>query len=344
MNSPTSTEAARAAETLNCDRPIDRQLLEELSKACAQTTLNEALANHTTWGIGGPARYFAEPSTEDEIVRLIRIAGSGGVPFAVIGHGSNLLVGEKGVEGLVIKLGARFSRIVVDGLSLDVQAGAYVPHVARTACLHGLSGIEHIVGIPGSFGGLIAMNGGSRRQNIGDAVRHVRVVNRSAEVFDFEGSECGFGYRKSRFQQDRHIVLEAVLSLREGLPRDIRRESLEILRERRGKFPQKTRNCGSVFLSSPDMYQAAGPPGKVIESAGLKGRTHGGLHVSHRHANFIVNDGTGTFSDAVTLITEIRDTVYAATGFRMACEVRFLSESAEFCSVSDILPEDPRDI
>jgi len=174
----------------------------KLSEVCADFRLNEPLSAHTTWGIGGSARYFAEPATIEEMVALVEVANNEGIPYAVIGAGSNLLVADAGVEGLVIKLGKKFSAISISGGEMVVQAGAYVPCIARKACMHGLSGIEHIIGIPASVGGLVAMNGGSRRQNIGSVIEEVKALSHDGNLRVFNREECGFSYRESRFQNE----------------------------------------------------------------------------------------------------------------------------------------------
>jgi len=316
-----------------------KMIQDELSAVCSTVTCGEPLSNHTSWGIGGKASYFAEPKNEQEIVGLVKTANKNAIPFVVIGYGSNLLVGDDGVSGLVVKLGRNFSNIEVEDCSLRVKSGAYVPCIARTACVKGLTGVEHIIGIPGSFGGLVAMNGGSRRQNVGSVIQEVGAIDRKGNLYRFSADECGFGYRTSRFQDGELIVLNSVLTLHNGDKQAIRQECLGILRERRVKFPLKTKNCGSVFLSTSDLYEQFGPPGKVIEDAGLKGRRRGGVKVSEQHANFIINDECGTFDDVINLIRDVRETVFQATKFALTCEVRYLNEKAQIVPVSEVLPE-----
>jgi UDP-N-acetylmuramate dehydrogenase len=176
------------------------------------------------------------------------------------------------------------------------------------------------------------MNGGSQRKGIGENVRRVWVVDQDGEQLELSREECAFAYRRSALQGSGAVVVKAELECERQDPQNIRRLMLEDLRERRRKFPRKQPNCGSVFLSTSEMHASVGPPGKVIEDAGLKGTRIGNAEVSHQHANFIVNLGGATSADVLNLIAHIRTVVQERIGFELCCEVRYVSPAG------DILP------
>lgn len=283
------------------------------------------LAEHTSWQIGGPADLLVEPHSVDQVAAVVRFANSHRIPLIVIGQGTNLLFDDDGLRGIVLKLGHNFSKIVINGNRITAEAGAWVPGLARKAMLAGLAGLEHTIGIPGTLGGLVLMNGGSQRKGIGDNVRQVWIVNREGEVVVLSRKECSFSYRHSALQSTGAVVVKAELECASERPQVIRRQMLEDLRERRSKFPRKEPNCGSVFLSTGEMHASVGPPGKVIEDSGLKGMRIGNAEVSRQHANFIVNRNDATSRDVLRLIAHIRQVVRERIGFDLCCEVRYVS-------------------
>ncbi len=295
---------------------------------------DEPLSGHCSWRIGGPADLLVEPSTTDQVVRVVETAGRFGVPLLVIGQGTNLLFDDEGVRGVVLKLGSRFARIEVEGNRIVAEGGAWVPQLARKAAAAGLAGLEHTIGIPGTVGGLVLMNGGSHRKGIGENVRRVWIVDKDGRQRILSGEECCFSYRHSALQRTGAVVVKVELECPVGDRRRIRHEMVEDLRERRRKFPRKEPNCGSVFLSTTEMHASVGPPGRVIEESGLKGARIGDAEVSPRHANFIVNRGSATARDVLTLIARVRQVVQEHIGFNLLCEVRYVSPSGE------ILPAD----
>ena len=303
-----------------------QQVIERLKKCRVGLVLaGELLDKHSTWKIGGPADVFVFPNSPLWLSHTMRVASEFSVPVVVIGGGSNLLFDDTGVRGIVIKIDTDFAGIAIFGNRIRAGAGAWVPCLARKAGRAGLSGLEHIVGIPGTFGGLLFMNGGSQRKNIGECVRFVRVMNRQGQQFKLSHQECEFACRKSVFQKSDLVILEAELDCTSGDRSKIRREMLSILRSRNRKFPRKLPNCGSVFVSDPAIYASLGPPGKIIEDCGLKGLSVGGAEVSRQHANFIVNTGRATSEDVRMLVEKVRRKVQRQTGCWLRCEVRYVS-------------------
>jgi len=300
------------------------QQLEELGVGYVCSSV--PLKDHCTWRIGGPADVIVEPQTIEQLCLLRKFIYDNKVNSLVIGQGSNLLFHDKGFRGIVIKITRAFSELSIKENIVTAQTGIAVSRLARTLGLKGLAGIEHTVGIPGTLGGLIAMNGGSRRKNIGQVVRSVNVVDLQGKCLTLSQSECGFSYRASVFQKKDWIIVKAQLSLEHDDPVQIRKRLLEILRQRREKFPRHEPNCGSVFLSTKELYRQAGPPGRIIEDAGLKGLRVGGAQVSTKHANFIINTGNATASDVKELIEKIKTAVHKKTNQQLQCEVKYIDE------------------
>ena len=304
--------------------------LSQLVKADIGTwVFNAPLAEHTSWRIGGPADLLVEPGTVDQIATVVRFAHSHRIPLIVIGQGTNLLFDDAGLRGIVLKMGHKFSGIAINDNRITAEAGAWVPGLARKAMLAGLTGLEHIVGIPGTLGGLVLMNGGSQRKGIGDNVRRVWTVDGEGELLELRRDQCAFSYRHSALQGGGAVVVKVELECERQPPQWIRQLMLDDLRERRRKFPRKLPNCGSVFLSTGEMHASVGPPGKLIEDAGLKGTRIGDAEVSAQHANFIVNRSGATSKDVLSLIDHIRRTVRERIGFELCCEVRYVNSAGE---------------
>jgi UDP-N-acetylmuramate dehydrogenase len=284
-----------------------------------------SLLPYSWWKIGGVADYFVEVENQSHLQLVVAELKKAGMPFCVIGQGTNLLFDDAGYRGCVIRIGAGLSRIEVDQNKIKAEAGCWVPKLACIAARRGLSGLQHTVGIPASFGGLICMNGGSQRKNIAELIESVTVLNLDGDLRIDPVSKGEFAYRKSRYQRSGEIVISAVLSFEEFQPYELQRfEMLRILRERNRKFPRKMPSCGSVFKSSPELYDAYGPPGKVIEELGFKGKKIGRIQVSPAHANFIVNTGGGSSADVLTLVHSIHSAVKAKTGLSMQPEFLYL--------------------
>jgi UDP-N-acetylmuramate dehydrogenase len=304
-------------------------------------TFAAPLAEHCTWRIGGPADLLIEPTSIAQVQAVIYFARRHAIPLLVIGQGSNLLFADAGLRGIVLRLGANFAHVTIDGATIVAEAGAWVPGLARRAQQAGLAGLEHTIGIPGTIGGLVVMNGGSQRRGIGENVRRVWTVGEKGALTELTAEQCRFGYRCSALQESGAVVVKVELACESGDPKEIRRAMLADLRERRRKFPRKEPNCGSVFLSTAQMHASVGPPGKIIEEAGLKGARVGAAEVSRRHANFIVNTGGATAADVLALIDHVRRTVHARIGFVLGCEVRYVDEQGVVQPADQLLPKLP---
>ncbi len=302
------------------------QLAAQLKRLdVGKVLVDEPLSKHNSWKIGGTADLLIEPGSVEQTAATVRFVREQQVPLVVIGQGTNLLFDDAGVRGLVLKIGEQLSGIQITGQRIVAGGGAWVPQLAKLSMRAGLTGLEHTIGIPGTVGGLVMMNGGSQRKGIGENVVRVKIIDAASNVKLLSRAECDFSYRHSALQGTGCVVVEVELECPSGRRTEVRREMIDDLRTRRQKLPRKQPNCGSVFLSTSEMHASVGPPGKIIEDAGLKGCRVGQAEVSHQHANFIVNLGGASSADILGLIAKIRKTVSQQIGFDLLCEVRYVS-------------------
>lgn len=297
-----------------------------------------SMASKSAWQAGGRVRAIVTVETTEALAMVVRLLEFNGQKWAIIGNTSNLLFIDEPIDGVLLKLGDRMRSITYlsDGRLL-VGAAAWVPAVARHAALLELSGIEHTIGIPGTFGGLVVMNGGSARQCISESISEVCAVSTAGDLVRLDASSCGFSRRVSIFQTGDYVITKVALILQPGRPyRSTRPELLKTLRTRRAKFPMRLPNCGSVFVSDPRTYAAYGPPGALIESCGLKGLSKGGAQISTQHANFIVNRG-GRACDILELIRTARAAVFEKYGVLLRSEVKVVTANCEIVPADNFI-------
>lgn len=299
--------------------------------------LDEPLSKHSTLAIGGPASVFVEPCSVNHLISSLNIARQTGIPCLLVGCGSNLLFDDSGLAGAVIKIGKNISGFFCVENSVFADSGIWLPCLAHNLGKLGLTGLEHIVGIPGTLGGLVFMNGGSRRQNIGEAVQSVTVLGNDGSIRKIKKEECDFGNRSSIFQKTREAILSIELKCGFGNPIENRRLMLDILNNRRSKFPLSLPNCGSVFKATGPVFDEFGPPGRIIEETGLKGTRIKDIQISMVHANFFVNLGNGTSFDFVELARLVRNRVHQRIGHYLECEVQYVSPTGEVSALHDML-------
>jgi UDP-N-acetylmuramate dehydrogenase len=282
---------------------------------------DELLAPHTTFGIGGRADYFARPRTEDELRAVVYAAQQNRLPVFLLGGGSNLLVSDLGVRGVVVRLDQGwFSVSSVSGNRMRFGAGVPLPGLVMTAARMGLDGVVGLAGIPGSAGGALVMNAGGRLGSIGDAVARVRIMDWTGAVRDLSAAECRFEYRGSALQE--FIVIEGEFELKRGDPAQIVKRSREFLREKVSSQPYSERSAGCVFKNPP-----GDSAGRLIDELGLKGWTIGPAMVSDQHANFIVNLGGAKAAHVIALATLVRRRVQRAYGVLLGYEIKLWDES-----------------
>lgn len=295
---------------------------QELKRiASGRVAKDEPLAAYTTLGVGGPADYFVEVMSEDELAILMSYVSQNGLPWMVFGDGANLLVSDKGIRGVVIKLGEPFTRIEVEGMKIYAGSAAKISRVADVAAKHDLSGLEGVGTVPGSMGGAIVMNAGTHRGYIDEVTESVSVVTDTGEKKVLSQKECGFSYRNSRFQWDRSMIITfATFRMRKGDGEAIA-EHLESVRKHRAETQPQGRSAGCFFKNPPGLSA-----GKLIEGSGCKGWREGGAIVSPVHANFIMNVDGATATDLYNLAERVRLQVLEVHDIELEYEVRLVGE------------------
>lgn len=287
----------------------------------ADITRGERLAHRTSYRIGGPAAMLAVCHTPEALARVIEVLGGQGVEWVLLGKGSNMLVADEGFDGCVVVLGRDFSRIEVSRDDATITAGAAVPlsRVMQEAMRNSLSGLEFACGIPGTLGGAVSMDAGTRREWIGHRIGSLVVLRPGEGLRRLYGSDVEWGYRWSGLGPT-DIVLEATLVLEPGEKDVIAAEMERLLARRRATQPMGKPSCGSVFRNP------VGPKGaaKLIDECGLKGYAVGGAQVSPVHANFIVNNGRATAADVLAVMRTMHNRVREASGVDLQPEVKFL--------------------
>ena len=286
-----------------------------------QLLTDEPMARHTTFRVGGPADVMLMPESAEQVVAALDAARACGVPALVIGNGSNLLVRDGGIRGLVVALGERFARVHLDRNIIEAEAGASLARVASVAQGAGLSGLEFASGIPGTLGGGCAMNAGAYGGQLSDVLVDARVLLDGA-LRTLTKEEMQMGYRTTLPLRAGGIVLSTRFALTPDDPEAIMERMKELNARRRDKQPLNYPSAGSVF-KRPEGHFA----GALIEGAGLKGCAVGGAQVSEKHAGFIVNVGGATAADVEALIRRVQDAVEADSGIRLETEVRILGEA-----------------
>jgi UDP-N-acetylmuramate dehydrogenase len=272
------------------------------------------LASGTTFRIGGPARWLVEPESPAQAADSVRAALECDVPLRLLGGGSNLLVRDAGVDGAVLRLNRLASVAWSEDGSVLVEGGASLPRLVKEATRRGLSGLEGLTGVPGSVAGALVMNAGGRHGEIGPAVRWVDVLDGDGTPRRLSREEAGFRYRDSNLRG--RIVLGARLELSPTDPGRLAATYDDIMRDKMETQPLGRPNAGCVFKNP-----AGAKAGKLIDECGLKGARAGAAHVSHKHANFIVNEGRASADDVLCLIDRIRGAVSARSGFTLDLEI-----------------------
>lgn len=281
----------------------------------------EAMSQHTTFKIGGPADYFLMPDKGEDVGRVIKICKEKEIPYFILGNGSNLLVGDGGYRGAVIQIYRNMSSVTVEGNENTAQAGALLSAVAAAAKNASLTGFEFAGGIPGTIGGAVVMNAGAYGGEMKDVLTEVTVMNAEGDIFTLPTEELELGYRTSIIKTAGYIVLEAKIRLKEGDPEVIRETMKDLTIRRTTKQPLEYPSAGSTF-KRPEGYFA----GKLIMDSGLAGYQVGGAQVSEKHCGFVINAGDATARDVRTLMDNVRDIVYKKYGVTLEPEVKFLGE------------------
>lgn len=281
--------------------------------------LQESMASHTTFRIGGLADCFVQLENTEQLIKVQKYLSQVGVPFFILGNGSNLLVSDAGFRGVILQIGPKMNRVTVEGNVIVAQAGASMAQIARTAMEHELTGMEFASGIPGTIGGGVVMNAGAYGGELSQIVTQVNVVNNEGEIMELDNETMEFGYRTSTIRNNPFTVTEVILRLEKGDRRQIRERMEELAAKRRDKQPLEYPSAGSTFKRPAEHYA-----GQLIMEAGLRGFQCGGAKVSDKHCGFVINTGNATAEDVRKLIREVQARVKDQFNVDLETEVLFL--------------------
>lgn len=281
--------------------------------------INEPMKNHTTFRIGGPADILVKPSDIEQIKNVCMACRAENEPYMIIGNGSNVLVSDDGIRGVVILLLDNYDRIRVENDIITAQAGARLSKIGAAALRGSLTGFEFACGIPGTLGGACIMNAGAYGGEMKDILLGVTAMDKDGNIREYEPHEMQLGYRTSRFAREGLIVLEARMQLQKGNQSEIEAYMKDLAARRREKQPLEYPSAGSTF-KRPEGYFA----GKLIMDAGLRGYSVGDACVSEKHCGFVINKGTATAEDVCTLMKNVSEKVKAEFGVELEPEVRII--------------------
>lgn len=298
------------------------QIYKELASIVTEAHVikNKPLKEHTYTKLGGNADYFVTPTSALEVQRIVQFAKTENIPFTLLGNGSNLIIRDGGIRGIVMYLG-KLTDVNVTNTTIRAEAGALIADVSKTALEHSLMGLEFACGIPGSVGGALFMNAGAYGGEIKDILVSATVVNRKGELMEISAADLDLAYRTSNIPKNGYIVLDATFKLEHGQYEAIKAVMDDLTEKRESKQPLEYPSCGSVFKRPPGYYA-----GKLIQDSGLQGYTIGGAQVSLKHAGFIVNINGATASEYIALIEYVQKVVKEKFGVQLEREVRIIGE------------------
>ncbi len=296
---------------------------------------NVSLKKYSTFRIGGPARFFIAPSTTDALVEAIRVARSIQLPYVMLGGGSNVLISDNGFPGLIIA--ARNQSLTFTGNEVEADAGVKLSVLLVSAAQHGLDGLDFLAGVPGTVGGAVYGNAGSRRQAIGDCLTALTILDANGRLQSLDPTDCKFTYRSSRFKQSHEPIVKATLRLPSEESARVLARLTEFIRGKNAKQPTSGQSAGCTFqnVSAAEIETGSSvlrswitdgqiPAWRLVVEAGLQGKQIGGVRVSERHANYILNDGTGSAEQVVMLISLIKQQVRDRFGVQLHEEIQLI--------------------
>lgn len=285
----------------------------------ANVLRDEPMSRHTTFRIGGPAAIFCMPQTVPQLADTVKACVEAGVPYYILGNGSNVLVSDEGYKGVIIQLFRNMDGIRVNGTELEVEAGALLVRMARLAAKEGLTGLEFASGIPGTLGGALVMNAGAYGGEMKDVVKEAVVMKPDGEILRLKKDKLELGYRTSVIAKKGYLVLSALLELEKGDKGAIEARMQELKEARTSKQPLEYASAGSTF-KRPEGYFA----GKLIMDAGLRGYSVGGAQVSEKHCGFVINRGGATARNVMDLVCHVQEEVKKQFGVELEMEVKLL--------------------
>lgn len=302
---------------------MGQNLLNELYRIVGESNVRteEPMSKHTTFRIGGPAQFFVTPQTTEELGQVVLLCNAEHMPFFVLGHGSNLLVSDKGMRCVVIQLYNNFADFRIEGTKVYAQAGVMLSKLGAATKEAGLTGFEFAAGIPGTLGGAVMMNAGAYGGEMKDIVESVQLMDCNGNLLVKSGEEMDFSYRHSIVEEEGYIVLGATLKLEQGDVQAIAERMEELAVARKTKQPLEFPSAGSTF-KRPEGYFA----GKLIMDAGLRGYQVGGAQVSEKHCGFVINKGGATAADVLALVEDVKNKVYEEFQVELEPEVKMVGD------------------
>ncbi|MFC4559970.1 UDP-N-acetylmuramate dehydrogenase [Virgibacillus kekensis] len=282
--------------------------------------VDEQLRNHTYTRLGGKADFFVTPETYEQVQQIVKLSNEKDIPFTLLGNGSNLIVKDGGIRGIVMNLN-RLASIQTNETTIVAQSGSRIIDVSREALGKKLTGLEFACGIPGSVGGALFMNAGAYGGEIKDVLESTKVVDRNGDLLSLSADELDLEYRSSNIPDRGYIVVEATFSLKEGNYDEIKAMMDDLTFKRESKQPLEYPSCGSVFKRPPGYFA-----GKLIQDSGLQGTQIGGAQVSLKHAGFIVNKDGASAKEYIGLIHHVQNTVKEKFGVSLEREVKIIGE------------------
>lgn len=302
---------------------MNQNFYDKLNNVIAKDSilLDEPMSRHTTFRVGGPADFFVTPKAKEEVRDVIRICKEAGMPYYIIGNGSNLLVSDAGYRGVIVQIYKEMNEVKVEGDLVKAQAGALLSGIAAKALGAELSGFEFASGIPGTIGGACVMNAGAYGGEMKDVLESVTVLTGEGKIIELGRNELELGYRTSVIAKKGYIVLGAVLKLERGDGEKIKTYMDELKEKRVTKQPLEYPSAGSTF-KRPEGYFA----GKLIEDAGLRGFQVGGAQVSEKHCGFVINRNHATAADIMELMRQVQIRVKENSGVDLEPEVKRLGD------------------
>ena len=299
------------------------QLIDNLNISKEKIKYNEPMAKHTSFKIGGPAQCFINAESVEEIKQICKVASKNDINLTIIGNGSNLLVTDNGINGIVVKVNIKKFELEFsnDDVSLIVGAGNKLGEIAQKLLRNEITGFEFAAGSTGTIGGAVRMNAGAYGKEMKDIVETVKYMDYDGNIYEKSNKDLEFEYRKSMFAKNKFIILEAKLKLQKGNAQDIKNKMLEFEQSRKEKQPLEFPSAGSTFKRGTDFITA-----KLIDDAGLKGYRVGGAMVSTKHAGFVVNENNATAQDVLNLVKHIKQEVYKKFNKKIELEIQVIGE------------------
>lgn len=302
----------------------NKEILKNLSKIISEERIkqNEPMKNHTSFKIGGPAEFYIKIKSIEELQKILKFAKKENIKITIVGNGSNILVSDKGIDGIVIRTNLKeikIKDIEQNKVEIIVDDATPIGFLAQKLLKEEITGFEEISGIPGTIGGAILMNAGAHGKEIKDIVTEVTAIDYEGKIHKFTNKESEFTYRYSKFSEGNYIILQAKMVLEKGNAKDIKTKMDEYAQYRKEKQPIEYPSAGSTFKRGTDFITA-----KLIDEAGLKGYSVGGAKISEKHAGFIINTGNATAQDVLDLAKYVTDKVYEKFGKKIEFEIKIL--------------------